>query len=88
MALVNMAEPIVKERLTELLEKSDCCKCDICFTDMMAIALNQVKPKYVNTHQGELLQRVNAHILQNSIDMDIAIMKAIELVRQAPHHNR
>lgn len=84
-----MSESIVRERLTEILDSyPDSCKCEICYTDMLAIVLNHVKPRYVNTHQGELLTRCDASILQNQIDMDIAIMKAIELVSHTPHHGR
>ena len=88
MALVNMSESIVRDRLTYMLQNYDCCKCETCYTDMLAIVLNYVKPRYVNTHAGELLSRVYAGTIQNSIDTDIAIIKAIEIVSHSPHHNR
>ncbi len=86
MALMNMTEIIVKERLEELLKEYDCCKCETCFMDMLALALNQIKPQYVNTKKGELLKRIDAVSKQNSVDIDIAIVKAIEIVRNSPHH--
>lgn len=86
-ALINITEMVARERLTQLLNYSDCCKCEKCYTDMLAIVLNNIKPQYVNTHKGELFKRISATTIQNSIDMDIAITKAIELVSRSPQHN-
>ena len=87
MALVNLAEKIVRDRLEQLLKSYDCCKCECCHTDMLALSLNYIKPMYVNTFKGELLKRVDASMQQNSVDIDISIIKAIEIVSQSPHHN-
>lgn len=86
MALVNMMEDVIKTKLDDFLESIDCCKCDICYLDMMALGLNYFKPKYVNTLEGELLVKINSTSRQNSVDIDIAIIKAVEIVRLHPHH--
>lgn len=86
MALINFTQQLVTERLDILLEGTACCKCEICHTDMLACALNNVKPCYVNSHKGELFGRVDAGLLQHSIDLDIAVLKAIELVSTSPRH--
>lgn len=86
MALVNLAEDIIRERLDELLKTYDCCKCEYCYTDMLALSLNLVKPMYVNTLQGQLIKRCESHKQQNSVDLDIAVIKAIEIVHHNPHH--
>ncbi len=49
MAVVNVMESVVRGRLEFLLQEVDCCKCDKCMDDMMALALNALKPKYVNS---------------------------------------
>ena len=87
MALVNIMESVVKQKLDEALANSDCCKCKICYLDAMAIALNYCKPRYVNTLQGELLVKINSTERQTSVDIEIAVLKAIEIVRQHPHHD-
>lgn len=87
MALVNMMELVVKQRLDEILETTDCCKCETCYLDMLAIALNYCKPRYVNTLQGELMVKIDSTERQKSIDLDIAILKSIEIVKQHPHHD-
>ncbi|MGN0638304.1 MAG: late competence development ComFB family protein [Huintestinicola sp.] len=84
--LVNANEEIVKQRLPELLKEYDCCKCEKCVCDMMAIALNNIKPAYVNTAEGMLFKRINSMLPQKNADIDIEILKAINLVSAHPKH--
>lgn len=86
MAVVNIMEQIVSEKLDTLLAGMDCCKCVECKQDMLAFALNMVKPKYVNSTKGELFGRIDSTKLQNSVDIDIAVAKAIDTVSTSPNH--
>ena len=88
MALINMTEMIVRPVLTEALEEADCCKCERCYLDMLAVALNQLKPHYVNSTEGQLISKASNLTLQNKIDTNIAVLKAINIVSRVPHHNR
>lgn len=85
--LVNANEEIVKQRLPELLREYNCCKCEKCVCDMMAIALNNIKPAYVNTAEGMLFKRINSMLPQKNTDIEIEILKAINLVSANPNHN-
>ncbi len=87
MALVNVTEQIVDKRLREILATVDCCKCEKCFLDMMAIALNYLKPQYVNTQKGELIKLAENTSYQKSVDIDIACVKAINIVTRSPQHD-
>lgn len=84
----NIMEDIVAKRLDELLEDYDCCKCEDCKNDMMAIALNLLPAKYVNSLSGQLIAKLNETKRQNSVDVDCAITKAIEIVSSNPNHNK
>ncbi|MGN0586446.1 MAG: late competence development ComFB family protein [Oscillospiraceae bacterium] len=86
MAMVNLMEQIVWDKLDHMLEDCDCCKCDICRNDMAAYALNSLRPKYVNTQEGELFGRLDTTRYQNSIDIDVAVSKAIAIVSASPRH--
>lgn len=86
MAVVNIMEQIVSEKLDTLLTGTNCCKCVECKQDMLAFALNMVKPKYVNSTKGELFGRIDSTKLQNSVDIDIAVAKAIATVSTSPKH--
>ncbi len=84
--MINMMESIVKQKLNSVLAHTDCCQCPVCYSDMLAIALNSVSPKYTNTLQGELLVKVDQASSQNSVDVNIAVAKAIEIVSSNPRH--
>ena len=86
MAVVNIMETIIEEKLELQLKDSNCCKCSDCKQDMLAYALNIIPPKYVNSAKGELFGRINSTKLQNSVDIDIAIAKAISIVSASPNH--
>lgn len=84
--LINANEEIVQQRIEVLLKQYDCCKCDNCINDMMAIALNNLKPAYVNTQKGVLFKRITNLKQQNSADIDIEVLKAINMVSSSPNH--
>jgi hypothetical protein len=52
---------------------------------MTARALNSLAPKYTNTDTGELFSRAGILNIQNLIDVDVQISKAITLVTEKPH---
>ena len=58
MAVVNIMEKIISEKLDFQLKDCDCCKCNECRQDMLAYALNSVSPKYVNSAKGELVGEI------------------------------
>ncbi len=88
MAVVNIMEKIISEKLDLQLQSCDCCKCSECRQDMLAFALNSVPPKYVNSAKGELFGRINSSKMQNSVDIDIAVAKAISVVSASPKHKK
>ncbi|MBP0965700.1 MAG: late competence development ComFB family protein [Oscillospiraceae bacterium] len=86
MALINVTEQIVEKRMQEILPTIDCCKCEKCYLDMMAIALNYLKPQYVNTEKGQLIKLAENTSIQKTVDIDIACVKAIDIVSRSPQH--
>ena len=86
MALINVTEQIVEKRMQEILPTINCCKCEKCYLDMMAIALNYLKPQYVNTEQGQLIKLAENMSMQKTVDIDIACVKAIDIVSRSPQH--
>lgn len=86
MALVNVMESIVDEKLEQMLKDETCCKCERCMEDMKAMALNQLPAKYVSTRNGELFSKLNSLMRQNSIDINVAVSYAIKTVSEHPSH--
>ena len=88
MAVINVMEQMVSNKMKDHLDKADCCKCEKCVDDMMAIALNNLPPKYVSTPRGEFFSRVGSSLeKQNSMDIEFAVVSAIEFVSNHPHHD-
>ena len=54
--------------------------------DIMAIALNDVPPKYVVTDAGELFSKVRELEQQFEVDIETAIVKAAIYVSKNPKH--
>lgn len=88
MAVVNIMEKIISEKLDLQLKDCACCKCNECRQDMLAYALNIIPPKYVNSSKGELFGRIDSSKMQNSVDIDIAVAKAIRVVSASPKHHK
>lgn len=87
--LINMMEHYVDERLSHLLEDYDCCKCEACIEDMKAYSLNRLPARYVSTINGEIFTRITQELeSQPTVDLDIAVVKAIENVSANPRHNK
>jgi len=85
MAICNIMEKIVDAKLETYMKTSKGCSCEECFNDIKCLALNKLPPKYVNSHKGELFSKVDQVMLrQNSVDTDIAIIGAMELVQSSP----
>ena len=53
----NVMEDIVFARMESIIEKSGCCQCDQCKSDVAAYTLSNIKPKYVSTVSGELFSK-------------------------------
>lgn len=88
MALINMMEKFVEDKLNAMLAGENCCKCERCLEDMKAIALNKLPAKYVSTHNGELFSKLDSTIRQNSADITIAVSSAIACVSRNPSHGK
>lgn len=82
----NYMEEIVFSLMDEILDDISVCKCEKCLTDIAAIALNDLPPKYVVTEQGELFSKVNTLRQQFEVDVIAAITKAAVLVKRRPQH--
>jgi competence protein ComFB len=84
--LKNLMEELVINALEDVLKDINMCKCEICVTDIMAIALNSLPPKYIVTEMGELYSKSNVLRQQFEVDIISAITKAAVIVKRKPRH--
>ena len=87
MKLHNYMEDIINHVLDSTLSRrDDLCKCDKCRLDIMALALNNLPPKYVVTDKGRIYTKLAELELQSKTDVIKEITKAINVVKGKPQH--
>lgn len=87
MELKNYMEEVVLQKIDSVIARyPDCCKCEQCRLDIAALALNNLPPRYVSTHKGDIFVRIQEMEGKNDVDVIQAIAKAIEIVGKNPRH--
>jgi len=85
--LVNVTEFVVNGMVNDLMQKEGMCTCDQCRLDVIAIALNNLPPKYVVTGHGKAIEAYRLQgQLQNKVVMYQALLQAAQLVKEKPRH--
>ncbi|EKU71372.1 late competence development ComFB family protein [Selenomonas sp. F0473] len=64
------------------------CMCERCRTDMMMIALNNLPPRYVSTHKGAVMRRVEGMEMSYDVEVLTETLRAMQIVGGQPHHGR
>jgi len=82
--LYNVMEKLVLEKLDITLKKMNCCRCDRCKEDIVAIALNNLKPMYIVASKDEIESKINE--LDKGLEVTTAVLKAVLFVRKNPRH--
>ena len=85
--LKNYMETLVWEKLDEIIDKLNCCKCEKCRMDIASYALNRMPPKYVATYEGEVYSKLDTLSVQYEADLISAICQAAQIVTEHPMHH-
>jgi len=65
------------------------CGCDRCRDDVMTLALNHARPRYmVGDPLGAAVTRVALERRQLRAELSVIVLDAMRRVAQAPHHTR
>ncbi|MPW27342.1 competence protein ComFB [Alkalibaculum sp. M08DMB] len=85
--LRNFTEILVDETLDRLWdEMGEICKCKRCRFDTKAIALNNLKPNYTVTEQGEIYTKLNNFRNQVQVDLIKEVLNATFIVKSRCSH--
>lgn len=88
--ITNYMEEIVKNYLHKILNTDplykDICKCQLCIDDIMAKALNNLKPYYITTKKGEVFAEYSSLETQHQAEVISEVIKAIDFVSKKPMH--
>lgn len=83
--LYNVTEKLVINKLDATLKKMNCCRCDRCKEDIVAIALNNLKPMYIVATKHNIEQKI--HELKDAgSEVTTEVIKAVLTVRKNPRH--
>lgn len=82
----NVMETLVMQKLDDIINQLDCCKCKKCRLDMASYALNRLPSKYVATQQGELFARLDSISVQQEADVAAMLTLAARIVKEHPRH--
>ncbi|NPV90033.1 MAG: late competence development ComFB family protein [Firmicutes bacterium] len=84
----NVVEDLVWEKLFEIIAVNPLkCNCSKCVVDIVAYALNELKPHYVTTMRGEAIVKTNALNAQVLADVVKVLSRGIMLVGENPKHS-
>ncbi|MDF2948245.1 MAG: competence protein ComFB [Sedimentibacter sp.] len=83
--LYNVTEKLVLKKLDATLKKMNCCRCDRCKEDIIAISLNNLKPMYIVATKDEIKQKVH-ELSEMSSEVTTEVIKAVLTVRKNPRH--
>lgn len=84
--LINLTEKLAREMVSQVMEKMNVCSCPICKNDVLALALNSLKQKYVTTDAGKQYLLLEVYKKQSETDVIAALTKACVRVKVSPRH--
>jgi competence protein ComFB len=89
MELMNYMESVVISYVDEVMEggHDDFCGCPRCRLDVIALALNDIKPKYVVTSKGFAYAHMGELQAQFRADTIVAVTRAMKIVKANPRHD-
>lgn len=87
MQVRNYMENVVDNLLPGILATyNGICKCQRCVSDIKAMTLNDLPPKYIACEMGEVYTKVNELSVQFEASVVTAVVKAIGIVSKFPRH--
>ena len=86
--LRNYTEEAVNLYLDRWYKDTDICQCNDCRLDVMALMLNNLKPKYVVTDKGALWAQMDDFDPQHRTDFMTIMTQAVQVVKGNPRHDQ
>lgn len=83
-AIYNLTEKVILEKLDVVMENMNCCRCDRCKMDVVALTLNNMEPYYVVRAQDSPdYSKLEKEIADKATK---AVLKSAIKVRKNPRH--
>ena len=86
--LKNHTEIAVHQALQDYLRKNAIsCSCERCQADIMALALNQLPPRYYVSSRGEIMTQLESQALPDQARVMADVVRAAQQVSATPSHS-
>lgn len=83
---INVMERIVKEKIIYYMRQFDCCTCDHCIADTVALTLNGLAPKYIVAPPAAEAALISFYTNKFISDVTVEATKACIVVKDNPRH--
>ena len=83
---INVMERIVSDKIIYFMRQFECCTCEKCIADTIALTLNGLPPKYIVTEpaaEAPLLSSYTNHFIS---EITVEATKACMTVKETPRH--
>ena len=84
--VLNLSEVFTMSTMPSIIDRLGVCKCPVCASNILALALNMLPPRYVTTTVGKQYMKLQAYKSQHELDVTQAITKACLKVMSSPRH--
>ncbi len=83
---VNIMEEIVRDKIIYFMRQFDCCTCDRCIADAIALTLNGLMPKYIVTDPAAKDPLISLYTNRFIPDVTVEATKACMIIKENPRH--
>ncbi|WMJ83060.1 late competence development ComFB family protein [Oscillospiraceae bacterium LTW-04] len=83
----NVMERLVEAKVDRLWKNHTGCTCARCREDVIALALNNLPPKYVVSDAGALFVKMTQLENINEVEITRQVAAAMKVVDESPHHD-
>lgn len=84
--IVNGYDEVVRQTVRDVMAREDMCHCEKCFLDVCSLVFNSGFSHYVTTQQGALFTKMSDMNVGNHVDLFLAVLQAVEVVKARPSH--
>lgn len=86
MVVYNVMEDVIKDVITQYREQLKLtCRCPVCLDDIQAIALNEIKPRYITKNEyGPVVRAAHETDRQEVTSILATVLRAASIVSASP----
>lgn len=84
----NYMEKVVIKLVEKVINDMDICKCEVCRTDILALTLNKLLPKYIVSQKGSNYTKLNYLDPQFEVNVMSTIMEAANVINSNRRHDK